>query len=55
MGNTVLIHGEKECVKPMRTRIEAIQRLKSPTTPKGCQSFSGAVNFLSLFYPGLQK
>ena len=33
MGNTIFIKGKKECVKPMKMRIEAIQRLKLPTTP----------------------
>ena len=39
----------------MRSQIEAIQKLKPPTTIKGCQSFAGMVNFVSLFCPGLQK
>ena len=39
----------------MRARIEAIQRLKFHTTPKGCRGFDGVVNFLSPFCPELQK
>ena len=39
MGNTIFIKGKKVCVKPMRTRIEAIQKLKLPATPKGCKHF----------------
>ena len=32
-----------------------IQRLKTPTTPKGYKCCVGVVNFLSLFCPELQK
>ena len=39
----------------MRSRLEAIQRLKPPTTPKGCRSFARIVNFMSIFCPELQK
>ena len=45
----------KKCVKPLRNRSEAIQKLQPPKTPKGCRSFMGVVNFLSMFYPELQK
>ena len=43
------------CVKPLRSRIEAIQQLKPPTNVKGCRSFAGMVNFVSIFCPELQK
>ena len=43
------------CVRPLRSCIEAIQKLKPPTTIKGCQSFVGMVNFLSIFCSELQK
>ena len=55
MGNVIFIKDRKVCVKPLRIRIEAIQKLNSPTTPKGCRSFAGMVNFLSMFCPDLQK
>ena len=32
-----------------------IQKLKPPTSQKGCQSFAGIVNFVSIFCPELQK
>ena len=32
-----------------------MQKLKPPTMIKGCQSFAGMVNFVSLFCPKLQK
>ena len=41
--------------KPLRSRLEAIQKLQPPTTVKGCRSFARMVNFLSMFCPELQK
>ena len=43
------------CVKPLRSRTEAIQKLQPPMTTKGCRSFAGMVNFISIFCPELQK
>ena len=55
MGNRIFIQNRKVCVQPLRNRLEAIQRLQSPRTPKGCRCFAGMVNFLSMFCPELQK
>ena len=55
MGNEIFIENKKVCVKPLRNRLEVIQKLQPPKTPKGCRSFAGVVNFLSLFCPELQK
>ena len=55
MGNEIFIENKKVCVKPLRSRLEAIQRLQPPKTPKGCRSFAGVVKFLSMFCPELQK
>ena len=55
MGNTIFIRNKRVCVRPLRSRIEAIQKLKPPTTIKGYRSFAGMVNFVSLFCPELQK
>ena len=55
MGNEIFIENKKVSVKPLRNRLEAIQRLQPPRTPKGCRSFAGVVNFLSMFFPELQK
>ena len=55
MGNTIFIKDRKVCIRPLRSRLEAIQKLRLPTMPKGCQSFAGMVNFLSMFCPELQK
>ena len=55
MRNVIFIKDRKDCVKPLRSSIEAIQKLNPPTTPKGCRSFAGMVYFLSMFCPDLQK
>ena len=55
MGNEIFIQNKRVCVKHLRNRLEAIQKLQPPTTVKGCRSFVGMVNFLSMFCPELQK
>ena len=55
MGYEILIESKKVCMKPLRSRLEAIQKLQPPKMPKGCRSFAGVVNFLSMFCPELQK
>ena len=55
MGNTILIKDRRVCIKLLRSRLEAIQKLQLPTTDKGCRSFTGMVNFLSMFCPELQN
>ena len=55
MGNKIFIENKKVCVQPLRNRLEAIQKLQPPMTPKGYRSFAGVVNFLSMFCPELQK
>ena len=55
MGNEIFIENRKVCVKPLRSRLEAIQKLQPPKTHKGCRSFVRVVNFLSMFCPELQK
>ena len=55
MGNTIFIKERRVCVKPLRSRLEAIQNLKLPTTEKVCRSFARVVNFVSIFCPELQK
>ena len=37
MGNEIFIENKKVCVKPLRSRLEAIQKLQPPKTPKGCR------------------
>ena len=55
MGNTIFIRNKRVCVRPLRSQIEAIQKLEPPTTIKVCRSFVGMVNFVSIFCLELQK
>ena len=55
MGNTIFINDRRVCVKPLHSQLEAIQKIKTPTTAKQCKSFTGMVNFVSIFCPELQK
>ena len=55
MGKTIFIQEKRAYVKPLHSRLEAIQKLKPPTTVKGCKRFAGMVNFLSIFCQDLQK
>ena len=55
MGNIIFIKDKKVCIKPLRNRIKAIIKLEPPEMPKGCRSFAGMVNFLSMFCPELQN
>ena len=38
MGNTIFIQNKRVCIKPLRSRLEAIQKLQPSTTVKGCRS-----------------
>ena len=55
MSNTIFLENKRVCIRPLCSQIEAIQTLKPPTMIKGCQSFVGMVNFVSLFCLELQK
>ena len=55
MGNEIFIQNKRVCVQPLRSRLEAIQKLQPHTMVRGCRSFAGMVNFLNLFCPELQK
>ena len=55
IGNTIFIKDRRVCIKPLRNRLEAIQKLQPPSIAKGCRSFVGMVYFLSMFCPELQK
>ena len=39
MGNTIFIKDRRVCIKPLRSRLEAIQKLQPPATVKGCRHF----------------
>ena len=55
ISNTIFIQGKRVCVKPLHSRLEAIQNLEPPVMVKGCRHFVGMVNFLSIFCQDLQK
>ena len=55
MADEIFIQNKRVCIKPLRSRLEAIQKLQPPTTVKGCRCLAGMVNFLSMFCPELQK
>ena len=55
MGNIIFIQEKRVCVRPLCSRLEGIQKLRPPTTVKGCRSLVGMVNFLSIFCQDLQK
>ena len=55
MCNTIFIKDRRVGIKPLRNRLEAIQKLQPPTTAKGCRTFTGMVTFLNMFCPELQK
>ena len=55
MGNIIFIQEKRVCIKPLCSRLEAIQKVRPPTTIKGCRSFGVMVNFLSIFCQDLQK
>ena len=45
MENTIFIKDRRVCIKPLRSRLEAIWKLQPPTTAKGCRSFTGMSTF----------
>ena len=55
MGNEIFIKDKRVCIKLLKNRLEVIQKLQPPTTVKGCRSFTGLVNFLTMFCLDLQK
>ena len=54
MGNIIFIQEKRVCFKPLCSGLEAVQNSKLPTTVKGCRSFAGMENFLSIFCQDLQ-
>ena len=55
MGNVFHINGPTISITPLQSRVEAIQKLQPPTNVKGCKSFCGVVNYLSISCRNLQK
>ena len=54
MGNEFSIEDDLITIKPLRTRIEAIQKFPPPKTVTQCKRFCGMVNYMSLFCKDLQ-
>ena len=55
MGNAIFIKDRRVCIKSLRSRLEALQKLQPVTTVNRCRSFAGMANFFSMFCPELQK
>ena len=55
MGHTMMIEDGLPCITPLKSRIEAIEKLGPLKTPKNCKQFCGMVNFMSMFLKDLQK
>ena len=55
MGNTIFIRNKRVCIRPLRSGIEAIQKLKPPTMIKGCRSFAGMVKFVVYSAPDFKN
>ena len=55
MGKVFMISNKHMMITPLGSRTDAINKIPTPKTPKQCKSFCGVVNYLSLFWPDLQK
>ena len=55
MGITILVEEEMPKMRPLKSRIDAIQKVNPPKTIKECRSFCGMVNYMSMFLPSLQE
>ena len=55
IGNEIFTQDKRVCVQPLRSRLEAIQKLQPPTMVKCCRRFARIINILDMFCPELQK
>ena len=55
MGITILAEEGMPKMRPLKSRIDAIQKVNPPKTIKECRSFCGMVNYMSMFLPSLQE
>ena len=53
MGITILVEEGMPKMRPLKSRIDAIQKVNPPKTIKECRSFCGMVNYMSMFLPSL--
>ena len=51
MGNEIFIENKKVGMKPLRNRLEAIQKLQPPKTPKRCRSLCRCGEFSQYVLP----
>ena len=54
MGHEIVIHKNKQGIRPLRDRTEAIRKLPTPTTKRQLKGFIGKVSYLSMYLPKLQ-
>ena len=54
MGITILVEDGMPKMRPLKSRIDAIQKVNPPKTIKECRSYCGMVNYMSMFLPSLQ-
>lgn len=56
MGHRITISPEgATCIQPLNDRCAAINNMRQPTTPKEVKRFIGAVNYVSAFFPNIQR
>ena len=55
MGITILVEEGMPKMRPLKSRIDVIQKVNPPKTIKECRSFCGMVNYMSMFLPSLQE
>ena len=51
MGHVITVKDNQPHIQVLRSRVDAIDRIKQPTTPKQVKSFIGTINYLSMFLP----
>ena len=54
MGNEFVITNKQITIRALKSRIEAIQQFPTPKSKTDAKSFSGLVNYLSMFCPQLR-
>ena len=55
MGNEIFIKDKRVCIKPLRNRLEAIQKLQPPTMVDGCRGFVEMVKFFEYVLSRITK
>ena len=55
MGHNMIIEDNVPYITPLKTRLEAIEKLGPLKTAKNCKQFCGMVNYLAMYLKDLQK